>query len=40
MDGLHYLLMISTGVLAVWLTGQIDDWLIAREKRKSANTRP
>ena len=34
MDWLHYLLMISIGALAVWLTSRIDDWLIAREKRK------
>lgn len=40
MDGLHYLLMIGIGALVIWLVSKIDDWLIAREKRKSANSKP
>ena len=34
MDWLHYLLMISIGALVIWLVSRIDDWLIAREKRR------
>lgn len=35
MAWLHYLLLVAAGLLVLWLVAKTDDWLMAREKRKT-----
>ena len=34
MAWLHYLLLVAAGLLVLWLVAWVDDWLMAREKRR------